>query len=208
MPIRLTLAVAGAALVAGVAVGITLAFVHKRSSVSIPPRRADATWAAGARLAPDFHLRDQNGAAVSMRSLRGKPVILTFIDPVCQNLCPLEAKVLASAEAQLGSGIPIVAVSANPWGNARKILFGDIHEWRLPSTWRWAYGDHRALAAVWRSYAIGVQVQRSKFQGVPVRRIVHLEASYVVDAHGYERALFVYPFQAEDVVRAVRQVSS
>jgi cytochrome oxidase Cu insertion factor (SCO1/SenC/PrrC family) len=211
VPSRLFLAVGGAALVAGVAVGIALAFLHKpaRSTLALG-RRADETWAAGVRRAPDFNLRDQAGAPISLRSLRGRPVLLTFIDPVCQNLCPLEAKVLTSAEQQLGSssGVAIVAVSANPWGNARKILMGDIQEWRLSSSWRWAYGGHTQLAAVWRRYGIGVQVLRSKFQGVPVRRIVHLEASYVIDRNGYERALFLFPFQAGDVAKAVRQVSS
>jgi len=32
-----------------------------------------------------------------------------------------------------------------------------------------------------------------------VHNIVHTEAAYVIDADGYERALFLWPFTAADV---------
>ena len=53
-------------------------------------------------------------------------MILAFIDPVCRNLCPLEAKVLNSVPSQLpaSSRPAIVAVSVNPWGQAAANLRG------------------------------------------------------------------------------------
>ena len=42
--------------------------------------------------APAFTLTDQHGRAVTLASLRGKVVLLTFLDPVCTSDCPLEAQ--------------------------------------------------------------------------------------------------------------------
>jgi hypothetical protein len=43
-----------------------------------------------------------------------------------------------------------------------------------------------------------------KVAGVTVHRIAHTEAAYVIDAKGYERALFLWPYRAQDVVQALR----
>ena len=69
------------------------------SAVSLvsPPA---SSWGAGDRRAPDFSLRDQDGQPVSLAADRGHPVIVTFVDPLCRNFCPLEAQVLNQMEAR------------------------------------------------------------------------------------------------------------
>jgi cytochrome oxidase Cu insertion factor (SCO1/SenC/PrrC family) len=116
---------------------------------------------AGQRPAPDFVLRDQNDRPVSLSAFRGRPVILTFIDPLCRNLCPLEAQVLNQLERQLpASQRPvIVAVSVDVYANARKYLLEDAREWHLVPQWLWAVGPPSKLASVWTSYKIGVKVR-------------------------------------------------
>jgi len=42
--------------------------------------------------APGFSLTDQDGRTVSLASLRGKVVLMTFLDPVCTSDCPLIAQ--------------------------------------------------------------------------------------------------------------------
>ncbi len=42
--------------------------------------------------------------------------------------------------------------------------------------------------------------------GIPIRRIVHTGAAYLVDASGDERALWLYPFTTDDVVKTAKQV--
>jgi hypothetical protein len=44
------------------------------------------------RPAPDFSLTDQDGRTVSLASLRGKVVLMTFLDPVCTTDCPIIAQ--------------------------------------------------------------------------------------------------------------------
>jgi cytochrome oxidase Cu insertion factor (SCO1/SenC/PrrC family) len=154
-------------------------------------------------------LRSQNGRPISLGQFRGRPVIVTFIDPLCRNFCPLEAKVLDRVVAQMPAAQrpAIVAVSTNQWANARKNLLLDVRKWNLPSDWHWAVGAPAALARVWKDYAIGVSVATKTIAGVKVRRITHTEAAYLVDPHGYQRALYLYPFQASDVERTLRALA-
>jgi len=171
--------------------------------------RPAATWAKGARLAPDFLLTDQNGSAFSLRSLRGRPALVTFIDPLCRNLCPLEAKVLNDVvrRAAPADRPAIAAVSVNPSGDTPRALRQDAVKWQLVPQWRWGIGSHAALARVWRDYEIGVSVAKRTIVGITVHEVSHTEATYVVDATGHERAVFVYPFRAADVLRALQRVA-
>ena len=52
--------------------------------------------------APNFTLTSQDGRQVSLASLRGKVVLLTFLDPVCTTDCPLIAQEMRSADTLLG----------------------------------------------------------------------------------------------------------
>jgi protein SCO1 len=175
--------------------------------------KADApaiTWAPGARRAPDFRLVDQLGSPVSLAAFRGRPVIVTFIDPLCRNFCPLEAKQLNELVRSLPPRLrpAVIAVSVNVYGNARANLRQDVWKWRLVPQWRWAVGSRRGLASVWRRYRIGVLVTTKTIAGVRVHEISHTEAAYVVDRSGYERALFMWPFRAEDVLAVLLRLAS
>src|SRR5947208_2202287 len=82
----------------GVAVGLGAALVHndKQSSVTnleVQPLAAQTTWASGVKRAPSFSLRDQAGRLVSLHTLRGRPVLLTFLDSVCKLECPVHGRV-------------------------------------------------------------------------------------------------------------------
>ncbi len=203
------------ALVLGVALGGAIALLHQSGGgatlqSSTLPGRPVATWAAGARRAPGFRLVDDRGAPISLDQFRGKPVIVTFIDPVCRTLCPLEAKELNRAVAATPPARRpvIVAVSVNPWAHSRANFLHDQREWRLVPQWRWAAGRYAQLAPVWRSYKIGVLAKKKVIVGVTVRDVSHTEASYVLDRDGYERALFLYPFRGRDVAAVLSRLSS
>jgi cytochrome oxidase Cu insertion factor (SCO1/SenC/PrrC family) len=159
------------------------------------------TWAARTHKAPLFTLRDQDGKTVSLRAYRGRPVVITFLDPLCRNYCPIEATRIETVVRSLPAAARpnVVAVSVNVFGNARRHLVQDIHKWRLGREWRWAIGTTAQLGATWKHYDIGVLDQSKRIAGVVVHNIVHTEAAYVVDADGYERALYLWPFTAADM---------
>ena len=184
---------------------------HKPAAMaesSLTPDAAAATWSAGAKPAPGFRLTDQNGTAVSLAAYHGRPVIVTFIDPLCRNFCPLEAKVLNDVVAKLPAAQrpAIVAVSVNLWGNARKYLVQDVHKWQLTPEWRWGVGSSAQLEAVWKAYQIEVLDQTKTIAGVTVHQITHTEGAFIVDPSGHERALYLWPFRAVDVTRTLQQL--
>ncbi len=210
---RLRWFVLAGALVVGIGAGAAIAVLRSSNAPAIPSSLSSppaVTWPAGQKLAPGFTLRDRNGQAISLRQFRGRPVIMTFIDPLCRNLCPLEARVLARMVARMPAAQrpAIVAVSTNQWADARKNLLLDEKKWNLPSDWHWAVGAPAALARVWKAYAIGVSSTTKTIAGIEVHRITHTEASYLVDSRGYERALYLYPFRAQDVEHSLRSLAA
>jgi protein SCO1/2 len=168
------------------------------------------TWAAGKLRAPGFALTDQSGAPVSLAALRGRPVIVAFIDPLCRDFCPLEAKRLNAVARSFPAGAmpAIVAVSVNTHGNARANLLQDVDKWSLVPQWRWGVGTEAQLAPVWKSYHVGVLVTTKKIAGVKVYYVAHTEAAYVIDAKGYQRAVFLWPYRAEAVTRTLRALAA
>jgi cytochrome oxidase Cu insertion factor (SCO1/SenC/PrrC family) len=159
--------------------------------------------------APASVLRHQNGDPVTLVSLRGRPAIVTFIDPLCRDFCPREASVLTEAAAALGKDAPaIVSVSVNPWANTARNFSEDKAHWRLAPGWRWGVGSYARLAEVWHDYGVGVGVTQKTIAGIKVRQITHTGAAYLIDADGDERALFLYPFTTAQVVSAARNMLS
>jgi cytochrome oxidase Cu insertion factor (SCO1/SenC/PrrC family) len=217
LPRELQWAIPGLVVLCGAAVAAPiLAFGRSRgtssptaySAVSLvsPPAYS---WGASDRRAPDFSLRDEDGRPVSVAANRGHPVIVTFIDPLCRNFCPLEAQVLNQMERQIPAAHRpvIIAVSVDVYANARRYLRQDDREWRLVPEWRWAVGRPADLAAVWKNYRIGVKVRTWRINGTVTYRIDHTEAAYVLDATGHERALFAWPFNPQDLEQVIRQLT-
>ena len=193
----------------GISVGVAVAQFRQAPSSTEPVVGApDVSWAAAARAAPAFALHDEDGQPISLTSLRGRTVIVTFIDPLCRNFCPLEANVLNLVVAKLPAAERpvIVAVSVNQWGNSRSDLAADNERWRLGPQWRWAIGSPSALSSVWHKYAIEVLATTKTLAGTTVHEISHTEAAYVVDPSGHQRALFMWPFSATEVEQTIRSL--
>jgi protein SCO1 len=194
----------------GAALGLVLTRGGDAKPLALAPASngAAAVWAPGQAAAPGFSLTDQAGKPVSLAAYRGRPAIVTFIDPLCRDFCPLEAKVLNDALAALppASRPPVIAVSTNVYGNARIHLLQDIRKWRVGPQWRWAVGTGAQLSPVWRNYHVSVLVRTKRVAGVTVHTVLHTEAAYVVDGDGNERALFIWPFTASAVERTLRSL--
>lgn len=82
--------------------------------------------------APGFSLQDTEDVTVSLESLEGKPVVISFFAPWCPH-CQDEAPILNDIHAQYGDRVHIVSISATPYGkdyptDKRHITVGDI-EW-------------------------------------------------------------------------------
>jgi len=67
---------------------------------------------------PDVSLIDQHGQAISLASLKGKPVLIDFIYTSCASTCPvLTSKIAAVARElgpALGANVTIVSITLDP----------------------------------------------------------------------------------------------
>jgi len=211
LPLRWALPPVAMLLVAAVALAVAASRRGPQVSVASVVTPPPITWPAGRQPAPGFVLHDQTGRPVSLAAYGGRPVIVTFIDPLCRNLCPLEAQVLNQLERQLPAPQrpAILAVSVDVYSNAnsRANLLQSIRQWHLVPQWRWAVGRPSQLAAVWKRYEIGVSVVTRRIAGTTIHYITHTEEAYVIDATGHERALFVWPFYPPDVKRVLARLA-
>ncbi len=138
--------------------------------------------------APSFHLVDQRGRTVTLRSLRGRTVAMTFIDPVCTSDCPTIAQEMRLADGILGvdaRSVDMLAVVANPIYRSLAVVQAfDRQEGldRVPN-WHYLTGSVAELQHVWASYAVEVGVEPAGAM------VAHSEATYVIDPSGQVRAV-------------------
>ncbi|MEP7369545.1 MAG: SCO family protein [Dermatophilaceae bacterium] len=134
------------------------------------------------RPAPDFTLTDQRGATVSMRKLGGTLTLVTFLDPVCSDDCPIIANQIAAADRALGplaSRVQIVAIDTNP-------IFHRVEDVRSFTTshglgdlpnWHFLAGPPAQLGEVLAAYGIVVQVPA-------IGMVAHGEGIYFISPDG------------------------
>jgi cytochrome oxidase Cu insertion factor (SCO1/SenC/PrrC family) len=112
--------------------------------------------------APGFQLTDTGGRTVSLASLRGKVVMLTFLDPVCTTDCPIIAQELKSTAELLGSQdrqVEMVAIAANPtyYSTAFTRAFDEQEGLTTVPDWMFLTGSLSQLNQVWEQYGADVE---------------------------------------------------
>jgi protein SCO1 len=97
---------------------VSLAALLTISACGDREARGDYPAANGNNCLPDVSLIDQHGSAVSLASLKGKPVLIDFIYTSCASTCPmLTAKMAAIAHKlgpALGADVRIVSITLDP----------------------------------------------------------------------------------------------
>jgi cytochrome oxidase Cu insertion factor (SCO1/SenC/PrrC family) len=137
--------------------------------------------------AAPFALTDQHGKQVSLASLRGKVVLLTFLDPVCTNDCPLIAQEFREADQVLGAkatNVALVAVVTNPvYHSLADTRAFDAQE-GLSGIPNWLYltGSVAQLQQVWKRYGIAAEITPAGGM------VLHNDVAFVIDPRGHERA--------------------
>ena len=134
--------------------------------------------------AGDFTLTDQHGRQVSLYSLRGQVVLMTFLDPVCVSDCPLIAQEFRQAGQMLGEHNPhvkLVAVNNNPLYNQAAYIQAFNRQEGLASTPNWEYlsSDNPAtLRQVYKEYGVPAET-------LPAGAMLgHSDIAYVINQRG------------------------
>lgn len=207
MTARRALVALTCAAVAGIAAGVAIAALHRPHArrTALPAFHGQASWRAGERPAPPFTLRDQSGRLVSLRSLRGRPVLLTFLDSQCTSECPIAGRELGSILRRLPADRrpALVVVSVDPRGDTPAGIHHALAKWKLDGPWtvHWLNAPTRAtLAHVWKSYDVVVQPTTND--------IMHSLAVYLIDRNGDERTGYLFPFLQSFVQNDILRLSA
>jgi cytochrome oxidase Cu insertion factor (SCO1/SenC/PrrC family) len=136
--------------------------------------------------APGFTLTDQDGHRLSLASLRGKVVVLQFMDPHCTDICPIVSQEYVRAYHELGplaSKVVFAAVNVNIYhaGVQDMAKFSRAEGLTTIPDWHFFTGPTPQLRSVWSGYHIEVQAPN------PNADIVHTSAVYFIDPAGRER---------------------
>ena len=193
--LRLTLFVAATLVLAG-ALGVAL--------FARPGAREDSVAFAGS-LRPDippqdFRLRDQDGKPVTLRQVRGRVVVLTFMYSTCKDTCPLTATQIRGALDDLDHDVPALAVSVDPVNDtparAKRFLFQrGLSDDRM----RFLLGSRAELAPIWKAY--GIQPQGRAFE--------HSAYVLLIDRNGRQRIGFpVQQLVPEDLAHDIRRLQA
>jgi cytochrome oxidase Cu insertion factor (SCO1/SenC/PrrC family) len=132
--------------------------------------------------APDFALIDQAGHPLRLSQLRGKLTLVTFLDPVCSDNCPVIANQLDAADRQLGSlasRIQIVALDTNPVFHSVQdtATFSTEHGLDDLPNWHFLAGPLPALQSALTAYDITVALPA-------VGMISHAQGIYFIAQDG------------------------
>jgi cytochrome oxidase Cu insertion factor (SCO1/SenC/PrrC family) len=137
--------------------------------------------------APGFSLTSQRGRTVTLASLRGKVVLLTFLDDTCSVDCPLIAQEfrLAGQLLSADSGrVELVAVNYNPLYTQVSYIQAFDRQEGLDGIRNWQYltGTRAQLQQVWRNYGVAPAAI------LPAGSMVgHGDYAFVIDQAGHMR---------------------
>jgi cytochrome oxidase Cu insertion factor (SCO1/SenC/PrrC family) len=152
----------------------------------IVSRAVDGPPVAIHMLAPGFDLRNQSGKLTSLSSLRGKVVVLTFLDPVSTNDCPVIADELRQAASLLSGDaahVSFVAVVANPVYRSLATVqaFDKVQGLSRVPNWLYLTGPENDLRSAWTRYGIAVTIAPAGAM------VAHNDFVFVIDGSGTER---------------------
>jgi protein SCO1 len=149
-----------------------------------PPARSSSAFEGsllprGVR-APDFDLRDQDGRRVSMRGLRGRPVLVTFLYTTCEETCPAMAQTARGALDDLGHDLPALAIAVDPPRDTPARARAFLAKQRATGRLDLVLGSREELRPVWNGFAIQPQSVRQE----------HQARFTLVDKRGFQRIGF------------------
>jgi cytochrome oxidase Cu insertion factor (SCO1/SenC/PrrC family) len=139
-----------------------------------------------ASAAPGFTLTDQDGRTLPLSRLRGKVVVLEFMDPHCTDICPLVSQEFIDAYHDLGRSagdVVFAAVNVNQYFNrvGDVLAFSRDRQLTTIPDWHFFTGPVPALQAVWRAYNVEVEAPS------PDADIIHSSVIYFIGPDGTER---------------------
>lgn len=153
--------------------------------------------------APEFTLTSQDGARLSLRELRGKVVVVTFIYATCADTCPLLTVKLVGLQRRLAPDFPgrvsFVAITVDPERDTPEILkrYAQGYGANLAG-WAFLTGTTGEIREVATRYGIYYKKQ-------PRGDVDHTFLTSVVDQSGTLRVQYLgVRFDPDELLRDLR----
>ena len=135
-------------------------FVHERSSGPTITRESAyrGNSPPGRIQLPAFQLRSYRGDVVRTRELRGKVVLVTFLDTGCTTQCPIIAAILGEAIRKLPAAARAktvaFAISVDPQYDTPASVRRFLRRRNALGTFDFLLGTQKQLGPVWRSFYV------------------------------------------------------
>lgn len=196
----------GTTIVAVALLALLFALVSRSGLIGGP---AAVTFRVGTTLThqpamPDVSLLDQNGQRVTSAQLRGHVVVVTFLDAVCTQACPLTVAYLNQVAQTLGpqktAQVYWIGISVNP-SNTAEQASAFLAKYHAVPTIHFLLGTASQLQPLWSDFYQYVQVASQPGQ----QDIVHSVNTFLVDTQAREREVLDQSYDphvfASDIVR-------
>jgi protein SCO1/2 len=147
--------------------------------------------------APDFALTSQDRAEVTLESLRGKVVAVTFIYTSCPDICPMLTDKMARVQDELGpdfgTRIAFVSITIDPEQDSPEVLKEYAEAFKVNfAGWSFLTGEPAKVLEVAHRY--GVAVTKAADGAID-----HTLLTTLVDREGNMRVQYIgYRFDEEE----------
>ena len=183
----------------------------------------NGTVLKGTDPSPQFSLTNHVGQPVSLDSLQGRVVVLTFLYTYCPDVCPIITTQLRDVQQELAddsSRVEFVAISVDPERDTVEAAQEYLDRWKLANEWQYLVGDRETLAPVWQSYFVdpyaedpGGETPTPEPRGavdalsaaIAERYLViHSAPVFLIDSEGRRRVVFTSPLEPVEIVQDIR----
>jgi len=107
---------------------------------------------------PSFELRDYTGEPVRSRTLKGKVVLVTFLETKCKEACPIIASQIGKGLDLLDPGerrgVEAIAISVHSGDDTPASVRQFLRRHRVAGDLRYLIGSERELRPVWNGFQI------------------------------------------------------
>jgi protein SCO1/2 len=138
-------------------------------------------------MAPHFTLTGQDGDRISPASLRGRPVVYTFIYSHCADTCPATVQSIRGADwTTSATTCPVLGVSVDPGNDTKESAKVFLNRAAHDGADGVPAGSREQLAPVWRAFGIAPQTAELD------------HSAYVVIVDGARRQRIGFPLRPAD----------
>lgn len=150
--------------------------------------------------APDFQLINQHGSQIKLSDFRGQVIILTFMDSVCTDTCPLTAAQFRQVYRQFDQNearrVVFIGINVNTEANEVSDVAEITKTWHLDEipSWHFLTGSSEDLRLVWTKYEVAVS------PSVNGNEIMHTPGVFLIDPSGQKRWYISTPYSTDSTL--------